>query len=125
VAVQLRREHLDRGARDRDADLAVGLRQGPQEPMRVRCPGSAGDAEEDAHTDRLCRSNYLLPLEASRNAAICLRRAAPSPANDGIGDSEFTHAGHFRCATWKAMPLFFAPSAVNSGAPANPPPRPR
>ena len=123
VAVQLGREHLDRGARDRDADLAVRGGERLQQPPRVRRARGAGDAEKDAH--------YSAEYGARASAASLLARpwrlrgtsraasgcASPSPANDGIGEPGLTHAGHLRCATWKAMPLFFAPSAVSSGAP--------
>src|SRR4051812_34365601 len=124
VAVQLRREHLDRGAGHRHADLAVGGAERMQQAPRVRRTGRTGDPEEDAHVVRLRRRSYLVPCDASRKAASFARLSSPRPANDGIGEPALTHAGHFRCAIWKAAPLFFAPSAVSSGAPAKPPPTP-
>src|SRR4051812_5362365 len=71
------------------------------------------------------RPDYFFgPLEASRKTASCFRRLSPRPANDGIGEPGLTHAGHFRCAIWNAVPLFFAPSEVKSGAPRLVPPAP-
>src|SRR5579885_2522838 len=67
---------------------------------------------------------YLPPLEDSRKVASFLRLSSPRPAKLGIGLPLFTHAGHLRCAIWKAMPLFFAPSAVRFGAPRLWPPEP-
>src|SRR5919199_2968640 len=68
---------------------------------------------------------YFGPLEASRNAASFRRFASPSGAKTGIGDPLLTQLGHFRCAIWKAIPLFFEPSAVRSGAPRFEEPTPR
>src|SRR6476619_551012 len=74
---------------------------------------------------RAVRGSYLGPLDASRQVASNFKRASPRPENDGIGEPAFLHAGHCRWAIWNAMPLFFAPSAVNSGAPRFCPPAPR
>ena len=56
VAVELGREHLDRGARDGDADLAVRRGERVQQPARVRRARSARDAEEDAHDAQSTRA---------------------------------------------------------------------
>src|SRR5262249_3746448 len=73
---------------------------------------------------RTAASSYLEPLEASRKMAILRKFASPNAANDGIGEPLFTQLGHLRCAIWKAIPLFFAPSAVRLGAPSSAPPTP-
>ena len=58
------------------------------------------------------RSTSCRPWTRRGTLASCCRVAARrGPANDGIGEPGFTHAGHLRCAIWNATPLFFAPSA--------------
>src|SRR5437763_16177709 len=61
---------------------------------------------------------YFGPLEASRKIAILRRSVSPKAANEGIGEPLLTQRGHLRWAIWKAIPLFFAPSALRLGAPS-------
>ncbi len=88
-------------------------------PRKTRISASAYACRRRARTT----SGPWRPRGTSASCAQRSRRRGP--ANDGIGEPGFTHAGHFRCAIWNAMPLFFAPSAVRSGAPRFAPPAPR
>ena len=85
IPVQLRREHLDAGARRADPELDVRSGEGLDEASRIRRARGARYAEEDAHRRDLALpaslrgrpiktvpaagSTYFGPLEARRNAA--------------------------------------------------------
>src|SRR6266566_4302713 len=71
------------------------------------------------------RGPYLGPFEASRKIASWRRFASLNAEKEGIGEPLLTQLGHLRCAIWKAMPLFFEPSALRFGAPSRAPPTPR
>ena len=79
VAVQLPRDHLaGRGGRA-DADLDPGRGQAVEHPGRVRRPGGAGDAEEDAHVMVVRDGGARVPLHPMlrSGAAVSRRRRNP------------------------------------------------
>src|SRR5689334_13470367 len=113
VAVQLGGEHLDARARGAETDLAAGSGEPFEQPGRVRRSRGSRDAQEDPPGGH----GYFGPFEASRKVASLRRLSSPREANCGIGEPGLTQLGHWRWSIWNWMPLFFAPSALRSGAP--------
>src|SRR5579884_565129 len=111
---------------------AYGAPDAPVMPRKTRTAAwntTPRDADADrgncfAASPRNSFEAYLPPLEDSRKVASFFRLSSPRPAKLGIGLPLFTQAGHLRCEIWKAMPLFFAPSALRFGAPRLWPPDP-
>src|SRR5215204_5475077 len=121
VAVELGCQHLDSRARGAEPDLAAGSGQRLEQASGVRRSRGSRYPQEDAHGSH----RYFGPFEASRKMESLRRLSSPRAAKGGIGEPGLTQLGHFRWSIWNWMPLFWAPSALRSGAPRLAAPVPR
>src|SRR5215212_4284616 len=117
-------------ASDSTSRFAYGAPEAPVIPRKTRTSPQAyarAFARRRGYSFALFGSptSFFWPFEASRKIASWRSRWSPSAAKDGIGEPLLTQLGHFRCSTWKLIPLFLSPSSVSSGAPRFRPPSPR